>query len=261
MNKLFVMAQPRSGSTLVQRLINCDSDFRILGEHMGILRGISQSWYAMEGGRFDPQFLNLGGGKRHFSNGSKVEAVNDWTALRNGLTEESVLDTFRAVVEEVLKPASGCKTTGFKEIRYGLIGDHTIEMLAALFPESKFLCVYRNPADMIRSHAGSGYFPGTIDDRCSAYNHQLLAFLRASRQLGSRCWIVNYSQVTNGETGWVTFCGSVWTKKHSDVLQTRIGGTFGDYRLSEEELRIVRASCETAYSAIEKTRKEQDDAH
>lgn len=251
MNLLFIFAQPRSGSTLLQRLINCDPGFKIFGEHIGILRGISQSWKAAFSDEYIPDYLNNGGHSQYYNRGSEVGLNEEWTALRNGLSQEYVRDMFRKFIQELMPIEEGHEnvhTIGFKEIRYARTGDFTGDMILELFPESKILFLYRDPVSLITSQAGSGYFPGTIDDRCSLFIDQACEIIRLNWKYPLQTDILNYNHLKQP----ILFdrIGSSWTSRHDEILNMKIGATDKKFKLSLQEMETVQRRCTPMYKAL-----------
>ena len=131
---LFIFSLPRSGSTLLQR---------ILGSHQNIAT-TSEPWILL------PCFytLNYQGMISEFSHGVMVEAIQDFCGqLPNG--RDDYLLEIRSLVLRLYHKASHVNTKYFldKTPRYHLIVDEIIN----LFPEAKFIFLWRNPLAIIAS--------------------------------------------------------------------------------------------------------------
>lgn len=150
---IFVLGVQRSGTVLVQRLLNSHEDVLIWGEHHGALKWLAESFFRLVEG--DP------GGKLCL-----MERVGvDWRSLPedkgnwsdqcwlNWFEYEDLVRVFRGYVEELfhVKDLAPKVFRGFKEIRCGFT-DRAIEFLSTLFPEAIFVFVVRNGFNVLASY-------------------------------------------------------------------------------------------------------------
>lgn len=140
----------RSGSTLAQRLLMSDPNVFIWGEpydHCGIVQALANTTKA-----FTPEWPP----ERYFYDGSdKSDLSSRWIAdLYPSL--EDLRQGHRAIFETMFaKPAmeAGAERWGLKEVRLGV--EHAY-YLKWLFPNARFLFMYRNPLEAYRSYCGHG---------------------------------------------------------------------------------------------------------
>lgn len=145
MRFVFVVTYARSGSTLLQSLLNACPGVQIRGENNNALFHLFQAVRAVEETR------KIG---RH----PKTEAVdNPWSGacnVRPKLMETALIRTF---VRNVLAPDAGVLVTGFKEIRYSRSNipkpDFApyMDFLLHRFPKAKIVFNTRQAADVAKS--------------------------------------------------------------------------------------------------------------
>lgn len=137
----------RTGSTLVQRMLNAQPGVLIWGEPFGegaILQRLAESLAFLdpEHGRFYGRILPDDG---------ELPTEDDWIAnLIPPL--QHLLPAHRALLDRLFRvPAAshGCSRWGIKEVVWGR---DVIDLLAALYPASRFVLLVRNPVDQWRSY-------------------------------------------------------------------------------------------------------------
>jgi len=151
----------RSGSTLVQRLILSSRELVVWGEPLGDAAFIGRLAYSLSyvSDKWPPQ--------KFFMTGSSLgELASRWIA---NLTPE--INFLRSAhrclfLEWFKKPAKqrfGLERWGLKEVRLTI---HHARYLKWLFPNARFVFVYRHPLDAFRSWKGNkwrskwpGYYP------------------------------------------------------------------------------------------------------
>lgn len=140
----------RSGSTLVQRLIMSDSRVLLWGEpydECGVIQAMARTVQAFRSG-WPPQEYYYGGAKPE-------QLAGDWIAnlfpaaisLRDG--HRAFFDTTFAAPAR----AAGASRWGIKEVRLGAEHAHYLRWL---YPNAKFVFLYRNPLDAYRSYCRYG---------------------------------------------------------------------------------------------------------
>lgn len=139
---LFVITYGRSGSTLLQGILNSIPGYCIRGENNGIL-----NYY-----RHIHQGLSTA--KQKFSNIGRTPA-DPWYGI-DEFVPDTHLDAVRAmIVDHVLRPPPGTRCLGFKEIRYArpMVGDlgTLLAFARQLFPGAGFVFNSRNLDDVFKS--------------------------------------------------------------------------------------------------------------
>lgn len=147
---VFAISTGRSGSTLVQRLLNCHQDLVVWGEHYGFLNGLAQSYVQMANPdqKLFPHF-----GKNNKGPGLVLPSLSDPSAAIEWVNPWA-LDEFRQQLRSFMEGyfasriESG-KRWGFKEIRYNNIP--VLRMLKELYPKGRFVFIRRDPIEVTRS--------------------------------------------------------------------------------------------------------------
>jgi hypothetical protein len=172
---VFVMTYGRSGSTLVQGLLNAIPGYLIRGENsaaLNHLHGFHKTMLA------ESQRGNL-------VNRRKV--THPFYGIPDFPAESSLRDTRRLVLDTVLRPEPETRVTGYKEIRW--YQDDLADFCAWLrlvFPGARFVVNTRNQADVLRSkwwakQDNAAYLAG-IEER----------ILRVAAGLGDAAYRVHY---------------------------------------------------------------------
>ena len=143
---VFLLGGHRSGTTLVQRILNSYDDVQIWGEHEGFLRDVAQAFFR------GWESAHLFQDSRPSSSATSDPGA-DWQAWMNGFTKVEWEQRFRELVETLLIPGGlpGKRFWGFKEIRYGAATDRTIEFLRQLYPDALFAFIVRDPFNALAS--------------------------------------------------------------------------------------------------------------
>lgn len=167
---LCLLTTGRTGSTLLQRLLNLHERVVVFGEHNAIVGPLGQLWDQIfhswardnlaRAARLVPDML-----------ASRPVLEPDGASIEwaNAFTEETGREAFRHFLEELLFPPGlrppGMRYWGFKEIRYG---PPAAEFLAGLFPAGRFIVLLRDPLAIHRSRLATGYWYPRLDAAAAA---------------------------------------------------------------------------------------------
>jgi Sulfotransferase family len=150
---IFVFGQARSGATLVQRLINSTNLALVSGEHLGMLKGIADSYTEFFEDEEAPAFCpDKTADRRHMER--TVRRLRDpkgFASSNNGLTVSHVKNCYRSFVYSLCNPTGMNTRWGFKEIRYCAGKDFVVPMLHSLFPAARFVFMVRHPLGQVWS--------------------------------------------------------------------------------------------------------------
>jgi hypothetical protein len=169
---VFVLSSGRSGSTLLQRYLNCSKDLILWGEHGGFIRGLSESYYRFINLQYAQDVLNWGGRNAELllNKGSLKNQDIEWT---NNFTLEDWRTAHQELILRLLTisvPSSF--RWGFKEIRYG---EREMRFLKELFPESHFIFLVRDPIDALASMIAAWFQPENFWERSDWANSDVLS--------------------------------------------------------------------------------------
>ena len=155
MNKrqLFIIGTGRSGTTLIQRVINTFPGTMIWGEHAGFLKQLSELYY----------FLNDNHQMHEYSYACEISdekkfnlaSYNDskvWQAWINWFRPGDLKKIFRGMVEQFFCPTEFDKLSiwGSKEIQYGP-DDSVLDFLSKVYHDTVFLFIRRDSLTTIQS--------------------------------------------------------------------------------------------------------------
>lgn len=248
---IFLIGHARSGTTLVQRILNTVDDVAILGEHGGYLSHIADAYHsAMD--RSQSRLMesrDLAGIRK------RLGQPEIWPGWTNALDHPSLRANFAAMLRSMFHPwDEPVGYWGFKEIRYGP-DDGVLEMLTDAFPRARFVFIARHPVNTVASarifHSAS--LPELItrwDAKYRYYND----FLMSHPDI---CVLVRYEDVLAGDGmgQLLKALGLRCTDTQREVLALEDGryaspvrsqGIDPIYRLNSDELR--RIYCGTTMS-------------
>jgi hypothetical protein len=146
---IFVLGAARTGTTLLQRLLNSYDDVLVWGEHAGFVEHVARAFYRAWD---DPSFFKDVAPLAEILAGSRPEET--WQGWMTWTSREDWLRTFRGLLDALFVPAGlpGKRWWGFKEIRYmATRADRTLEFLGALYPDALFAFIVRHPLNAIAS--------------------------------------------------------------------------------------------------------------
>jgi hypothetical protein len=147
---VFLISTGRSGSTLVQRVLNCHRDLVVWGEHFGFLNGLASAYAQMS----DPsqrQYPHTAADNTGLSlvlptlrdQAAPLEWVNPWSLEEFATLLRRFIESYFA---SRLEPG---QRWGFKEIRYNNLP--ALRMFRDLYPDGRFVFIRRDPLEVTRS--------------------------------------------------------------------------------------------------------------
>lgn len=153
---VFVVTYGRSGSTLLQNLLNAIPGYQIRGENNNALFGLFQSWRAIA---TSPDIARM----QREGHGS--DATHPWYGAEDIDPEAYRAEICQAFSQRVLRPDPGTRVAGFKEIR--TIADPELfkaylEFLQDGFPKARLVFNTRNPDAVCRSAWWRKYDPDQV---------------------------------------------------------------------------------------------------
>jgi len=216
----------RSGSTLLQRLLMSDPRVLIWGEpydECGLIQAIANSMRAFRPG-WPPQEYFYDGTPPDQLTGEWIAnlfpALDDWRHAQRALLDR--------LFAEPAKRA-GAERWGIKEVR--LTADHC-HYLRWLYPNAKFVFLYRHPLEAYRSYcrygrSWYGRFPDQPVFTPTAFGRHwrelMEGFLRDASPLGAV--IVKYEDLVAGRASLAALEDSLFITVDPNVLNRKVGSS------------------------------------
>lgn len=178
---LFIVTYGRSGSTLLQGVLNSIPGYLIRGENDGAVYHLHQFHSACVGKK-----RRL---RRRFE--LPLDATNPHFGLDDFPAKASVRMLRRLVTATVLRPDADTRVTGFKEIRwYQEDLPAYVDFLRLLFPAARFVVNTRDHGAVLRS----GWWPDKPKD--GRLERMESAILDVAASLGDQAYRVHFDDYT-----------------------------------------------------------------
>lgn len=139
---IFIITYGRSGSTLLQTVLQSVPGAHIIGENGNILAPI---WQA---------FRKAKGTKATWSARGSAEPTHPWHGADNFRPEAFAARMVKSFVDELLRPPATARWIGFKEIRYAEFGDDLpryLDFMARHFKNAVFVFNTRDAESVSKS--------------------------------------------------------------------------------------------------------------
>jgi len=251
---IFLLGSGRCGSTLLQRALNAHPDIVLYGEHEGFLAPLANSYQKLT------QTKDI---QRWVYGEDAVPAETIFGEIRdkevdicwiNNFTREDVFSQYRHLVLSLLAKDLDLEKVhwGFKEIRYHE-GQHVISFLLELFPDARFVFMFRNPADTIASGMTAWEDPElfmheeqalreVVWNRFKRWSSKSLYLLNEEAGIGENCYIVRYEDLVTDPASHMDHIFGMLDLETPDaaldMFNYRIAGTDHHPRKSELVNRI-----------------------
>ena len=153
---VFIVTYGRSGSTLLQNLLNALPGYLIRGENENTALHLALAWQAVAGSE---QI------RRRRRAGVATAPQSPWFGAERIETEAYGRALAESFVRHVLRPDPGTRVAGFKEIRYHFQPKHLgayLGFLADCFPDARFVFNTRDHAAVARSGWWQDTPPGKV---------------------------------------------------------------------------------------------------
>lgn len=190
----------RSGSTLLQRLIMSDKNVLVWGEpydECGMIQALAESTKAFRAGWPPPDYYHDGTPPNELSGSWIANLFPSLADLRKG--HRALFDTLFAQPAK----AAGASRWGIKEVRLG--SEHSL-YLRWLYPNARFIFLFRNPLEAYRSYCqyGRGWYD-TFPDKPvftpksfgTHWRKLMEGYLRDAVELGAL--LVRYEDLITGK--------------------------------------------------------------
>ena len=225
---IFLLGSGRSGTTLLQRILNSADDVLIWGEHGGFLKQIAEAYFQNQTDKeIDKQIF--------VQNPVAKDPSLDFNALKlrkigyswmNWYGRNEIDVNFRGLIDSFFNPEGMARSHwGFKEIRYGL-EDRVMEMLAALYPEARFVFIVRNPIDVVASQVVMGWY-GDAQHLAKSWANQNRAILDFCHTHEERSHLVRFEELIAPDSSAIPnlfdWLGFTATQKQREILAMEEG--------------------------------------
>lgn len=192
---IFIFGSGRSGTTLLQRILNTHKDVVLSGEHGGFLNGLAVVYQSFH---HEGTEMQLAKDEQIFETPEELVAYvknpENWSAWANIMHRDELDERLRTFIKSFFV-TNMTPRWGFKEIRYG----HTpgvLRMLAALFPEARFVVLVRNPIDVILSQISMfRQDPSVYTMLAKRWANLYSNFLAFKKEYPAQVYIYQYEQL------------------------------------------------------------------
>lgn len=172
---VFIVTYGRSGSTLLQGILNSIPGYLIRGENAGTLESLHDNYRKVE-----ERLGSVKGG----------DPTNPWFGMDQYSPEQAAASYRRHLQQVFLKPEDDTRVTGFKEIRWwrrDIV--ETLQFTQQVFPGARFVLNTRNAEDVIQSKWWAKKDPQAALAQVADYDARLE---RAHQELGDATYRVHY---------------------------------------------------------------------
>ena len=194
---LFLLGMMRSGTTLLQRILNSVDGVLLTGEHGGYVAGLADGYFDMDEALAKRP-------KRALP--SPADVVGDlenprlFSAWSNWYDPAHIARMHRYLIQALVVPpgAPNRRYWGFKEIRYGH-DDRAIELLLHLYPEAQFVFLARHPVPAIGSQYATGWIEGGVPEELpKRWADRYAYYLELAADQPQRCRLIRHEDVVTG---------------------------------------------------------------
>jgi hypothetical protein len=213
---IFLFGAARTGTTLLQRLLNSYDDVLIWGEHAGMLEPVAEAFY--RGWENPHLFRDRIPLAEVLADSRPAERFQAWLGWYG---REEWTAAFRTLIERLFVPDGlpGKHYWGFKEIRYmSRPEDRTLDLLRLLYPDALYVFIVRNPYNALASTKRLEEGAHTLRELralCERWRSRYEAYRRVHEADRTRSFWVVYEELLEGR---------------GDALRllARLGKTLGD---------------------------------
>jgi hypothetical protein len=175
---LILLGVGRSGTTIIQTLLNSIPGYRINGENGGVLWPLLRSTERLK------KTLGENSGWPSYS------PSDPWYGLHQVGLQEYRREVGRVFIQQILRPGEGDRVVGFKDIRFpGRDLTETLEELIEVFPSARVIANFRKSRDI----ATSGWWVSVADAE-EQINRLQSELARAADAIGERCHQIYYEE-------------------------------------------------------------------
>lgn len=244
---IFIFGQARSGTTLLQRLLNSTGEAFIYGEHAGFLKGVAYAYFVMFKHRAARRRSHINYYFKERKPEDLLKPFDFLVATHTGFSREDLTNHFREFVTKCINAHGFQKRWGFKEIHYGM-RDRTFSFLRELYVSASFVFIVRNPAHQISSKMGQGWWPQySFEENVDIWCMQATNFKKYIAEHPAQCQLLRYEEFsTDTAVAKSTFAklGLPFGPKQNSILNgSKVGATAHKRIISDSQRDIIVAKC------------------
>lgn len=214
---VFIVTYGRSGSTLLQNLLNSLPGYQIRGENNNALLHLARAWHAIE---------SAGPMRGMRREGKTSDQTHPWYGAEAVDPEVFGAALARTFSAEVLRPGPDVRVSGFKEIRFhlqpGFFATY-LDFIRAFFPGTRFVINTRDHAAVARSGWFARRSAAQVDQTLSQAERLFDAYRAANPE---NCYHVHYDDYVADPQqlrGLFDFLGESWDEDLiAGVMGTRL---------------------------------------
>lgn len=211
---VFVITYGRSGSTLIQTLLQSINGYFMRGENANALWPLFQSIKRIEQAKIDHGYR-------------EIEAKGPWFGINAVDPDRYAQRLVNIFVEEIIQPPEDARVIGFKEIRFHEAEgefDEYLEFIANHFSPARFVFNLRNWQDVAKSGWWKNCDPDMVKALVEKSDAQFLSF---AEKHPDSCFVAQYEEYVGEPNYW---------RKLFDFL----GETFDPARVKELSARKLK---------------------
>lgn len=181
-NSIFIVTYGRSGSTVLQRMLQTLPDSHIVGENLAALEGVYQS------------VLRLKAARQQFGK-SKRPPSHPWYGVNTMDIAGFGVAAALAFVQHVLRAPANARYVGFKEIRYFRLRsrfDDYLDFMASVFPGATFVFLTRPWEECASSSWYASWPRERVKSRITGMDARFRAYAEAHPE---RCFSLTYDEM------------------------------------------------------------------
>lgn len=183
---VFIVTYGRSGSTLLQNVLNSIDGYCIRGENNNSLFHLARAWTAIQDS--DP----MRGMRR---SGAASAQTHPWYGAEMIDPEIYGRSLANVFVREVLNPPSDARVAGFKEIRFHIHGPQFrsyLNFIHEFFPKARFVFNTRDHDAVVKSGWWANMEPETVRETLSGAERLFARYLEEYPERGLRMHYDDY---------------------------------------------------------------------
>ena len=259
---IFIFGFPRSGTTLLQRLLNSYPDILIWGEHVAFLKDVANAYFQVWQ---NPDFFKSPTPLSEVL--KETKPLTEWQGWLNWVAEEEWKQLYRQFLESIFVPGGlpGKRFWGWKEVHYmGSNEEQTLPFLANIYPEAKYVFLVRSGFNTMASFSlwpRRSNIAEWKQEGCEQWKKMIRSFRDWHRSGRVESFWIQYEELITGEGEVRRLLKSVGKRLGDDqrtILQaeTGRGSSFGTQSYNERWKQLSTLRLGVALACFGKLNRE-----